>query len=140
MRNITSFEHLYDLKGHILVVLGGSYGIGKDIIDIAQKFGLKTYALSRSSGVNVADPESIKNGLEEIYKKEHRIDFVVNTAAILTHKALSSMSQEEIAESISVNYIGAVNVAAIAYPYLKDTHGSLLNFASSSYNSWSTIL
>lgn len=133
LRNITSFEHLYDLKGHVLVVIGGSYGIGKDIIDIAQKFGLKTYALSRSSGVNVADPESIKNSLEEIYKKERRIDFVVNTAAILTHKALSSMSQEEIAESISVNYTGAVNVAAIAYPYLKDTHGSLLNFASSSY-------
>ncbi|GAB1668838.1 bifunctional cytidylyltransferase/SDR family oxidoreductase [Mannheimia haemolytica] len=133
LRNITSIDKLYDLKNRVLVVIGGSCGIGKDIIDIAKKLGVKSYSLSRRNGVNVAERDTIEGALREIYKKEHRIDFVVNTAAILTHKTLASMSQEEILESININYIGTVNVAASAYTYLKETHGNFLSFTSSSY-------
>ncbi|WP_279625578.1 bifunctional cytidylyltransferase/SDR family oxidoreductase [Rodentibacter rarus] len=87
LRNIiTSMERLYDMKNDVLVVIGGSYGIGADIIKIAQKLGIKTYSLSRSSGVNVVDIRSIEKALAEIYAKEHRIDYVVNSAAILNHK------------------------------------------------------
>lgn len=43
------------------------------------------------------------------------------------------MSHEEIATSINVNYTGTVNTAAVAYPYLKESHGSFLSFTSSSY-------
>lgn len=133
LRNITSLDRLKDLKNSVLVVIGGSYGIGKDIIDIANKLGVKTYSLSRRNGVNVADMPSIEKAFKEIYEKEHKIDFVVNTAAILTHKTLASMSHDEIAENINVNYMGTVNSAAAAYPYLKDSYGSFLSFTSSSY-------
>lgn len=133
LRNITSVERLYDMKNKVLVVIGGSYGIGKDILELAEKFSIRTYSLSRSNGVNVADINAVKQALAEIYVKEHRIDYVVNTAAILNHKTLASMSHEEIATSINVNYTGTVNAAAAAYPYLKDTHGGFLTFTSSSY-------
>lgn len=133
LRNITSIERLYDMKDQVLVVIGGSYGIGADIIEIAQKFGIKTYSLSRSNGVNVADIESIEKALAEIYAKEHKIDYIVNSAAILNHKTLASMSREEISTSINVNYTGMVNAAVAAYPYLKQTHGGFLSFTSSSY-------
>lgn len=133
LRNITSVERLHDMKNNVLVVIGGSYGIGKDIIELAEKFGIKTYSLSRSNGVNVADIASIERALAKIHAKEHRIDYVVNTAAILTHKALSLMSHKELSESINVNYTGTVNAVAASYPYLKETHGAFLSFTSSSY-------
>lgn len=133
LRNITSISHLYNMKDQVLLVIGGSYGIGKDIIELAKKFGIKTYSLSRSNGVNVADISSVEKALADIYVKEGRIDYIVNTAAILTHKPLASMSNDEISENINVNYTGAVNVASVAYKYLKETQGGLLNFTSSSY-------
>ncbi|VTP78865.1 bifunctional cytidylyltransferase/SDR family oxidoreductase [Haemophilus influenzae] len=133
LHNITSIECLYDMKDKVLVVIGGSYGIGADIIEIAQKVGIKTYSLSRSNGVNVADIESIEKALADIYAKEHKIDYIVNSAATLNHKTLTSMSREEISTSINVNYTGMVNAAVAAYPYLKQSHGGFLSFTSSSY-------
>ncbi|MFZ7164879.1 D-ribitol-5-phosphate cytidylyltransferase [Avibacterium avium] len=133
LRNITSLERLYNMKNNVLVVVGGSYGIGADIIQIAKKFGIKTYSLSRSNGVNVTDIDALKQAFSDIYQKEKRIDYVVNTAAILNHKSLALMNYEEISNSINVNYTGMVNVAVASYPYLKESHGSLLSFTSSSY-------
>ncbi|MGF7453619.1 bifunctional cytidylyltransferase/SDR family oxidoreductase [Mannheimia massilioguelmaensis] len=133
LRNITSTARLYDMKNNVLVVVGGSYGIGADIIELAQKLGIKTYSLSRSNGVDVTDIDALENAFKTIYEKEHKIDYVVNSAAILMHKTLASMSREEIAQSINVNYTGMVNVISVAYPYLKESHGGFLSFTSSSY-------
>lgn len=133
LQNIASLQKLHQLNNQVLVVIGGSYGIGSDIIEMANKIGMKTYALSRSSGVNVADINSLKTAFANIYEQEGRIDYVVNSAAILTHKALSAMQYDEIMESIQVNYVGMVNATLVAYPYLKQTNGGFLSFTSSSY-------
>lgn len=133
LRNITSIEKLHNMKNKVLIVIGGTYGIGADIIELAEKFGIKTYSLSRSNGCDVQNIKAIEKALAEIYSKEQHIDYVVNTAAILNHKSLASMSHEEIATSINVNYTGTVNVAASAFPYLKESHGHFLSFTSSSY-------
>lgn len=133
LRNLTSLEQLIELKDKVLVVIGGSYGIGADIVELSKKFGITAYSLSRSNGVDVSNIESVATALKDIYNKEHRIDYVVNSAAILNHKTLASMSHEEISTSINVNYTGTVNVASSAYPYLKESHGGFLSFTSSSY-------
>lgn len=133
LRNAPSLQRLTHLEGCVMVVIGGSYGIGKDIIDIADKIGIKTYSISRSGGVNVADIEALQSAFEQIHQETGRIDFVVNTAAILIHKALALMTYEEVMESIHVNYVGMVNSAMVAYPYLQATKGSFLSFTSSSY-------
>ena len=40
---------------------------------------------------------------------------------------------EQIAEAVQINYLAPIMVARAALPYLKETHGSLLLFTSSSY-------
>lgn len=133
LRNIDSVQILNNLSNKVMIVIGGSYGIGKDVIDIANQIGIKTYSLSRSNGTNVANIDALRDAFKDIYDKVGKIDFVVNTAAILTHKTLASMSYDEVLENINVNYIGVVNSAIVAYPYLKDAKGSFLSFTSSSY-------
>ena len=54
-------------------------------------------------------------------------------AGILVKEALTSMSQESIMASLHVNLLGVINVAREAFPYLRDTRGSLLFYTSSSY-------
>jgi 2-C-methyl-D-erythritol 4-phosphate cytidylyltransferase len=43
------------------------------------------------------------------------------------------MEYADVLEAIQINYLGTVNVAIASYKYLKESHGHLLNFTSSSY-------
>ncbi len=133
LRNIVSLEQLHTLRHKVLVVFGGSYGIGLEIMTLAQKLGMKAYSFSRSNGVDVTDMAKVQHALMQVAEEEGGIDYVINTAAILVHKPLAAMSYEEIMQSIHVNYTGAVNVASAAYPIIRQRHGGLLNFTSSSY-------
>ena len=62
-----------------------------------------------------------------------RIDFVVDSAAILSKEPLITMDEKFIDTIIRTNYDGMVNVAMAAFPYLKKSHGQLLLYTSSSY-------
>lgn len=121
------------LKGKVVVVFGGSYGIGKDILEICQQFGANVHSFSRSNKVDVSSFEQVSKALEEVNGKEGKIDFVVNTAAVLEKQALKNMSYENIIKSININYLGSIIVAKESLKYLKKSNGSLLLYTSSSY-------
>lgn len=122
------------LAGKVAVVFGGSYGIGKDTAEMLRKAGARTYTFSRSqNGTDVSLPGTVEKALGEVAKAEGRIDYVVNTAGVLHRQPLVSMDYAVIQNAIAVNYTGCVNIALAAYPYLKETHGKLIFFTSSSY-------
>lgn len=125
---------LNQLNGKIMVVFGGSSGIGKKMIELAQQNGAHAHAFSRSlNKVDVTDFKSVKSALDKVHKIENRIDYIVNTAAVLNKEPLIHVSNDEINELIDINYKGVVNVSVAAYPYLSESHGMLLHFTSSSY-------
>ncbi|MBR4704392.1 MAG: bifunctional cytidylyltransferase/SDR family oxidoreductase [Paludibacteraceae bacterium] len=129
-----SDEALKGIKEKVIVIFGGSYGIGGEMIKIAQQYTSRVYSFSRSqNGCDVSHAEDVRKALKEVARKEGRIDVVVNTAGILVKEALVSMSQESILASLNVNLLGVINVAREAFPYLRDTRGSLLFYTSSSY-------
>lgn len=122
------------LPSSVIVVFGGSYGIGADIVSICRKHGAHIHFFSRSkNGVDVSDSLVVAKALKEVEEKEGRIDVVINTAGVLDKEPLATMSYENIVRSIHVNYLGSVIVAKESYPYLKESRGSLLLFTSSSY-------
>lgn len=118
----------------VIVVFGGSYGIGLDVVNICNGYGAHVYSFSRSeNGVDVSNNLLVAKALKEVFEKEGRIDAVINTAGVLDKEPLVNMSYNEIYKSINVNYIGAVIVAKESYFYLKESKGVLLLFTSSSY-------
>ncbi len=122
------------LEGKVAVVYGGSYGIGLAVAQQLEDMGCKVFSFSRSQGgVDISSIESIEQSLQEVYAQTQRIDFVINSAAIMLKKPLVSCSQDEIISIINTNYLGMVNVASIAHSYLKQTKGVLLLYTSSSY-------
>jgi 2-C-methyl-D-erythritol 4-phosphate cytidylyltransferase len=130
-----SFEQLAaELAGKVIVVLGGSYGIGAEISRIAKTAGGTVVAHGRSStGLHVQDLGAIETALNAVRNDHGRIDAVVLTAGVLKVGPLANTSPDEINQSIAVNYTAAVNVARAAYPHLAATGGHLLLFTSSSY-------
>lgn len=122
------------LQGKVLVIFGGSYGIGAEIARIAEGYGAKVYCFSRSlNDVDISSADRVRKSLEEAAAGAGRIDFVVNTAAILLKEPLNSMDYQAIRQMVEVNYLGMVNVAMESFPYLEKSRGQLLFYTSSSY-------
>ena len=123
-----------NLNEKVVVIFGGSKGIGLSIANIVKQYGGKVYSFSRGeTDTNVASIADVKKALEHVYQKENRINFVINTASILLKKPLSQTSSTEIIDIVNINYMGAVNVIKESLSYLQETKGSILNFTSSSY-------
>ena len=123
-----------EFKDKVAVVFGGSYGIGKDIADQLLQLGAKVYNFSRSAThTDVGVRSNVHDAFCQVAKAETRIDFVINTAGVLNKEPLNTMDYDVIAAAVQTNYMGTVNVALEAYPFLKKTHGQLIFFTSSSY-------
>ena len=117
-----------------MVIFGGSYGIGAEMAAIAKKHGAKVHSFSRSlNGVDIASLEDVRMSLQNVAAEEQRIDYVVNTAALLIREPLNNMTYADVCKVINVNYLGMVNVALESFPYLKSSKGTLLFYTSSSY-------
>lgn len=122
------------LSDKVMVVFGGSYGIGKSIVDLGKANGIRVYSFSRSqNNVDVSNVDAVKNALESVFQTEHKIDFVINAAGILHKEPLEIMNYQNILDSINVNYLGMVHIALASLPYLKESKGHILFFTSSSY-------
>lgn len=122
------------LSDKVIAVFGGNSGIGKEIVDTAQKNGAKVYSFSRSTtGTDVANRHNVDAALAMVANENGKIDYIVNCAAILSKEPLISMDTNLINTIIRTNYDGMVNVAMSAFQYLKESHGQLLLYTSSSY-------
>ena len=127
-------DNFAKLNNKVLIVFGGSYGIGKDIVNLAKKYGARVHSFSRSeNSVDVSKVEQVVSALEKVIKKEGRIDYIVNTAGVLDKEPLVHMSYETIERAIQVNYLANVIIAKESFKYLKKSKGALLLFTSSSY-------
>jgi len=122
-----------NLKDKVIVVFGGSSGIGKSICKLAKKYKAAPYSLSLSEGVDIRDHKKIKDALKKIYKERKKIDIVIITAAVLKLGFIENMEMDEIMTQINTNLTGNIYVAKESIPYLKETNGHLVFFASSSY-------
>ena len=124
---------LSELNDKVIVVFGGTSGIGECIVKQAGENGAVTFSASTRTGCDITDYESVSTFLKDVYKKTKRIDYVVNSAGILRMGKLLDRDIEDIKKDIDINYVGAINVSKAAIPYLTESHGGILQFTSSSY-------
>ena len=121
-------------SGKVAVVFGGSYGIGKNIVEMLEQSGAHVHSFSRgATNTDVGDESQVAEALAAVEQKEGHIDYVINTAGVLNREPLASMEYDTILKAVQTNYMGTVNVALRARPYLQRTRGKLIFFTSSSY-------
>jgi 2-C-methyl-D-erythritol 4-phosphate cytidylyltransferase len=127
-------EYRAALEGKTVVVFGGSYGIGADIARLADSYGATVMSFSRSAtGTHVERREDLVAARREVLGTTGRVDFVVNTAGILPRGNLSVTSEETVYFATEINYLAPIHIAQVFHSPLRETHGSLLLFTSSSY-------
>lgn len=121
------------LKQKVIVLFGGTSGIGAEMNKIASDHGAKTYLFSRRTGGDITKFHDVEKFLAKVKEKEKRIDYVVNSAGVLKIGKLTDRNIDDILSEIDINYTGNINVAKASIPYLLESRGGLLFFTSSSY-------
>ncbi len=122
-----------DVRGKNVLIFGGTAGIGKAMGDIMESAGAHVIARSRSNGCNIADEEAVKRAISEAWRTLGSLDVIVNAAGLLQTKRLEDQSSQDVADQINVNLLGAAWIAKWSHAPLKESRGTLIQFASSSY-------
>ncbi|BDZ45916.1 bifunctional cytidylyltransferase/SDR family oxidoreductase [Naasia aerilata] len=122
------------LEGTTLVVFGGSEGIGQAVCRLAESYGARVFSFSRTeTDTHIERREDIAAALRAAAEATGRIDYVVNTAAVLEVRPLSEVDASEVRSTIDINLMGPILLAQEALPHLRKQGGHLLYFTSSSY-------
>ena len=122
------------LSGRVVVVFGGSYGIGADIAELAGSFGATVHAFGRSStNTHVERRGDVAAAGRQVLAESGSVDFVVNTAAVLPRGNLLETSEETVYSATGINYLAPIFIAQEFFAPLRQTQGSMLFFTSSSY-------
>jgi len=122
------------LEDKVVVIFGGSYGIGADIATLAGASGAQVHIFSRSAtGTHVERRADVVAARDEVLATRGRIDYVINTAGVLPRGPLAESSEETVYASTEINYIAPIIIAQEFHPALRSSGGGLLLFTSSSY-------
>ncbi len=135
-----------ELKGAVVLVTGGTRGIGRAIAQRFSEVGATVYITGTNQertlqvaselGVNgfkmdVTDREEVKKVVSEILEKEGKIDVLVNNAGITRDTLFIRMKDEDWDKVIDTNLNGVYNVTRAVVPYMvKKRKGVIINISS----------
>jgi len=125
------------LKGKIAAITGGSRAIGRTIVEVFAKEGATVYFCSRSkeegdsvlkglqdykaffSIVDVCKEDQIRNWMDDIGKKEGRIDIVVPNAASFDFGTVEEVESEGWDKALTTNVKGYANTVKYSIPWIR---------------------
>jgi len=130
-----------EFKNKVVVVTGGSSGIGKRIAERFSEEGAKVIASSRdekSEGnfefikADVREEREVKGLIESVIKKYRKIDILINSAGIYSQNQydIVNLSAEEFDDSMNTNFRGTFLTTKHVLPYLLKNEGNIVNISS----------
>jgi NAD(P)-dependent dehydrogenase (short-subunit alcohol dehydrogenase family) len=123
----------YDFSGRMVLVCGGTSGIGAALADAFAQAGARVIAAGRSAAT-AARVETVEldvrdqRGIDALVTRLERLDVLVNAAGIIRRGA--EHEPDMFAEVVDINLNGAMRVATACRPLLGASAGNVVNFAS----------
>jgi len=137
------------IKGKVVLVTGGSRGIGREIVKEFHKYGAKVainyntnaekaIELKKELGENaeifkadVSNREEVKRMVYEIEKELGKVDILVNNAGIVERMNFEDYDEERFDRLIRVNVKGIIYTSLEVLPHMKEKrNGCVINIAS----------
>ncbi len=127
---------------NVILVTGGSSGIGNAIATYLSSKGHTVYGTSRSElegrspdgfhmlRMDVTDEENVVKSVNFILEKEGRLDVLINNAGLGMAGPLENSSANELQTIFQTNVFGVMNVCRAAIPALRKSHGKIINITS----------
>jgi short-subunit dehydrogenase len=135
-------------KNKVVVITGGSEGIGKALVEAFIAQGAKVATCGRNydklymlqsihagkplmvQAADVSNETDCKNFINAVIKVYGTIDILINNAGISMRSLFKETSIETLQRLMDVNFWGAVYCTKFALPYIIQTKGTLLGVSS----------
>ncbi|KAA2217042.1 SDR family oxidoreductase [Maribacter flavus] len=131
------------MNSKIVLITGGSSGIGKAIGNYLNKQGFVVYGTTRNLEkyasfkdfelleMDVRVPESVTKAIELLVRKEGRVDVLINNAGVGITGPLEETPNAEILNAFDTNFIGPLNVIKAILPQMRQqNNGLIINITS----------
>ena len=135
------------LENKVVLITGGSRGIGKAIGRLFAQHGAQVIITSKNGKLlkkasveingsfcimgNVKNEKDVKQIVTKTIKKFKKIDILINNAGILPEmKPLHKITEKEWLDIIDVNLNGAFRFTKEVIPHMQKNGGSIINIAS----------
>ncbi|MFZ2338891.1 MAG: SDR family oxidoreductase [Bacteroidales bacterium] len=125
----------------VVLITGVSSGFGFAIAQRLAKSNYRVYGTTRGNvdpipGVNylrmdVTSSESINQVVDELYKKEGRIDVLINNAGMGISGPLEFTQIADVQHQMDVNFLGVVRVTQAVLPIMREQSNGLIISVSS---------
>lgn len=120
----------------IVVITGGTSGIGLELKNLYERFGATVITLSKRTidsdmhyAVDVADEQSVKNAIDDIGKRFGKIDVLINSAGFGMSGITEIVPFDDVKNLTEVNYYGTLYTIRSALKYM--TKGAkIINLSS----------
>ncbi|MFH4965518.1 SDR family oxidoreductase [Gaetbulibacter sp. M235] len=126
----------------VVLITGGSSGIGKSIGEYLCDKGYTVYGTSRNPEryesskfsiltMDVKDLKSIWNTVETVIEKEGRLDVLINNAGVGITGPIEEIPEVEIKANFETNFFGPINVIKSVLPQMRNQNeGLIINITS----------
>ncbi len=124
----------------VCIITGGSSGIGLCTAQELRAQGCTVYELSRREAgaeglvhirADVTDEASLRAAVDEIMRREGRIDIVINCAGFGISGAVEFTPTEDAIRQLDVNFFGMVRMNHVVLPILREQgSGRIVNISS----------
>jgi NAD(P)-dependent dehydrogenase (short-subunit alcohol dehydrogenase family) len=126
----------------VVLITGGSSGIGKSIGEFLHQKGFVVYGTSRNPervlnsvfplvALDVRDVVSIQTAVAKIIATSGRLDIVINNAGVGITGPLEEIPTQEIKNNFETNFFGPIEVMKAVLPQMrKQQSGLIINITS----------
>lgn len=126
----------------VILITGGSTGIGKSIGNFLHEKGYVVYGTSRNPEavaasqfpiikLDVRDVESIKAAVAEVINRSGQIDVLINNAGVGITGPLEEIPAAEIKNNFETNFFGPIEVMKAVLPHMRgQKSGLIINITS----------
>ena len=121
----------------VVLITGGSSGIGKSIGEFLLTKGLTVYGTSRNPqnyddskfpiiALDVADNNTIVTCVKTVIDTEGQLDIVINNAGAGITGPIEEIPEEEIKRNFETNFFGPINVIKAVLPQMRNQNSGLI--------------
>ena len=121
----------------VVLITGGSSGIGKSIGEYLQQKKYKVYGTSRTPSnypdskiklvaLDVKSTSSIKAAIQEVINAEGVLDVLINNAGVGITGPLEELPEDEVFHNFDVNCFGPMRVINAVLPQMRDQKAGLI--------------
>lgn len=121
----------------VVLITGGSSGIGKSIGEFLHQKGFIVYGTSRNPdqisnstfplvALDVRDASSIQAAVTKILSETGRLDIVINNAGVGITGPLEEIPMEEIKNNFETNFFGPIELMKAVLPQMRSQKSGLI--------------